>query len=318
MQRASYRAASKSVLRGFTLIELLTVIAIIAILVAILFPIAGTVREQARASDCLTKMHQLWVSANVYKYDEGGFPPALMGYAETAMKDGSKPDGCDHSRSLGTAFGTDPDTSNTCIANASRIINGFLYPEQVKDSNLFHCPDNLNVKKAPVNPADNPNVVTIAYFPPKPKNWPNYPAPGPPSGQREWIGETLAPLCGTGVGGLTVDCFTEGPNVGKPKFYYKWDSYDIAPYIDPVTGVGVPGVFVRNYSRDWTGVKGATDLPNQLKYNNPPDDKTILTYCSWHQFVGKTGSCPAISMAGTAKKLDLKNLLQNGPVVYAQ
>jgi prepilin-type N-terminal cleavage/methylation domain-containing protein len=307
MQRASHRASSKSALHGFTLIELLTVIAIIAILVAILFPVAGTVREQARASDCLTKMHQLWVSANVYKYDEGGFPPALMGYVEIADPVSGN--------STGDYF-----TGSGTPVSATKIISGFLYPEQVKDSNLFHCPDNLNVKKAPVGPADNPNVVTIAYFPPKPQRWPQYPAPGPPNGQREWIGEQLAATCGTGAGGLTIDCFTEGPPalIGKPKYYYKWDNYDIAPYIDPVTGVGVPGVFVRNYSRDWTGVKGATDLPNQLKYNNPPDDKTILTYCTWHQFVAKTGSCPAISMAGTAKKLDVKNLLQNGPVVYAQ
>ena len=54
-----------SAARGFTLIELLTVIAIIAILTAILFPVAGTVREQARATDCMSKLHQLWVSANV-------------------------------------------------------------------------------------------------------------------------------------------------------------------------------------------------------------------------------------------------------------
>ena len=55
------RSVSKS--KGFTLIELLVVIAIISILAAILFPVAGTVREQSRASDCLTKLHQLWISA---------------------------------------------------------------------------------------------------------------------------------------------------------------------------------------------------------------------------------------------------------------
>src|SRR2546423_13743982 len=74
--------------RGFTLIELLTVIAIIAVLAALLFPIAGTVREQARATDCLSKLHQLWVSANVYRQGLCGHPPDLLGYAELAGSGG--------------------------------------------------------------------------------------------------------------------------------------------------------------------------------------------------------------------------------------
>jgi len=45
--------------KGFTLIELLVVIAIIAILAAVLFPVFGQARENARKSTCLSNMRQI-------------------------------------------------------------------------------------------------------------------------------------------------------------------------------------------------------------------------------------------------------------------
>ncbi len=58
--------------RGFTLIELLVVIAIIAILAAILFPVFGRARENARRSSCLSNMKQMGLAAMQYvqDYDE--------------------------------------------------------------------------------------------------------------------------------------------------------------------------------------------------------------------------------------------------------
>lgn len=271
------RNASKQ--RGFTLIELLTVIAIIAVLAAILFPLAGTVREQARAGDCMSKLHQLWVSANVYKQDEGAFPAALMGYAEN-------PDGTYY-----TGAGTP--------VPADRIINGFLYGEQIRNSEVFRCADNAVKDKS---------QVTTAYFPPMPPNWPS----------ANYIGTTLASLCGTGAGGLTIDCFTSGPFAGQPKYYYKVNAYDIGPYIDPATGKAVPNVFVRHYSRDWTGVDGLTDMVNQLKYANPPDDKTLLTYCTWHVAAEQAHTVTIISMGGSARKAEMKRIFDNGANLFNQ
>ena len=54
---------------GFTLIELLVVIAIIALLAAILFPVFGRARENARKSACSNNLKQLGTSIEMYKQD---------------------------------------------------------------------------------------------------------------------------------------------------------------------------------------------------------------------------------------------------------
>ena len=63
---------------GFTLIELLIVIAIIAILASILFPVFARARENARRSSCMSNMKQLGLGLLQYTqdYDEK-YPTAL-------------------------------------------------------------------------------------------------------------------------------------------------------------------------------------------------------------------------------------------------
>jgi len=294
---------------GFTLLELLTVIAIISVLAAIIFPLAGTVREQARASDCMTKLHQMYVAARVYKEDEGAFPPALMGFVEVQTTDPA----CTADPAIPRHI---PYGGAGSPVGMDQLLNGFLYREQIKDTSTFRCPD---------APASAGNRITVAYFPNTQSSDPSQPY----YWEAAWIGDFLKNQGCPSDGYGTVDCFWDvspsDPCVGhlylQPRYFYVADSYDIGPRIGPdgrpVTKPDGSVIFDRHYSPDWTGVKGLDDLPNQLKYSNPPADTTLLTYCTWHQATASTGSVLAINLAGTARKIKTEIMLKRAPNVFA-
>lgn len=57
--------------RGFTLVELLTVIAIIALLTAVLFPVFSSARAKGRDATCLSNLHQIGLALRAYGTDYG-------------------------------------------------------------------------------------------------------------------------------------------------------------------------------------------------------------------------------------------------------
>lgn len=113
---------------GFTLIELLTVIAIIAVLAAILYPVMSIARQNARKSGCRNNLHSVLQALKMYYDDWGVYPDALMGveYSATA------------------SYPSQPYAFR-------------LGREYVKDDNAFTCPDSPQALKSStslVNPID--------------------------------------------------------------------------------------------------------------------------------------------------------------------
>ena len=113
---------------GFTLIEVLVVIAIIAILAAILFPVFAQAREKARQTSCLSNLKQLGTAFNLYVDD----------WDETVMPI------FNNDRSVGLNDNSYPRYHYYTELPISGVNNfpgwmDSLFP-YVKNVNLYHCP----------------------------------------------------------------------------------------------------------------------------------------------------------------------------------
>jgi prepilin-type N-terminal cleavage/methylation domain-containing protein/prepilin-type processing-associated H-X9-DG protein len=74
---------------GFTLIELLVVISIIALLMGILMPVLGRVREAARSAICMGNVRRISMAGHIYALEgDGGLPPYRMRKAKPTDPDG--------------------------------------------------------------------------------------------------------------------------------------------------------------------------------------------------------------------------------------
>lgn len=70
------------IVAGFSLIELLIVVTIIAILVSLVLPVIGMVRDNARRVACLSNQRQLGLAVQAYAADNRGLlPPAQIKFA---------------------------------------------------------------------------------------------------------------------------------------------------------------------------------------------------------------------------------------------
>src|SRR5579872_1861900 len=150
----------------------------------------------------------------------------------------------------------------------------------LKDPSLFACPDIL-----PTQQTD----VTTAVYPTAP---------------------------GVLLSGQVPNRFSPA----NPAYFYKIDSYDVGPQ---VTAAGAQvlnnGALVieLHYSLDWTGTAGTGDAPNQLKYPTPPDDKTVLTWCTYHVSTAKSNVIPVLFLSGTVKAVPTNQFVPKGPVGFS-
>ncbi|MHB0912428.1 MAG: type II secretion system protein [Armatimonadota bacterium] len=109
--------------RGFTIIELLTVIAIIAILAAIIFPVMSAARRQAKKTQCISNLAQVHRSVKLFEQDEHRFPEFIAGPVEFD----------------GSGAVVPIDKSRGMVDN--RLVS--LYPEYIKSIDGLRCPESV-------------------------------------------------------------------------------------------------------------------------------------------------------------------------------
>ncbi len=311
---------------AFTLIELLVVIAIISILAAILFPVFATVRESARQSSTMTNMHTVYLGARLYYEDEGHYPSSLFGYAEGPTNFPPGPSSPSAyvltSGSATNATPMDQATENFATAGGNGVLNkGYLYREQVKDFNTFV--NSIN----PVAKQQNgkTQVTSVIY----PTTLPALVSGGTPSGTVKWNDTAPSGTCPKSPD-ADSPTFSGSSYNGIPKIYYKMDSMDIGPALTTDTNGNVVPVMNGNnfvyelhYSPDWTkerfdptnncdeqvigGVNKA--IVAQLKYKNPPTERTVLTYITDHVAYNNNNKVLILLMSGTARTMDAKQAI---------
>lgn len=103
-------------------------------------------------------------------------------------------------------------------------------------------------------------------------------------------------------------------------YFYSYDSYDTGLQLTATGLPASPAVQEVHYALDWTGTIGPNDPPNQLKYPTPPDDKTVITWCTYHVAIARGDQIPVLLLNGTAKSVPYSQFVYksasvpNGPL----
>jgi prepilin-type N-terminal cleavage/methylation domain-containing protein len=63
--------------RAFTLIELISVLAVVAILMAIVVPLLSKAKEHAKHSESISELHQIALASRIYLEDRDDVPPSI-------------------------------------------------------------------------------------------------------------------------------------------------------------------------------------------------------------------------------------------------
>jgi len=280
---------------GFTLIELLTVIAIIAILAAITFPVYARAKESAFRNSDLANMNAIRTSLQLYRVDQGGYPPALLGYVTL------------YDASGGVV------TNNIVPANQ---LKSYLFPKRIDGLTTLQ-PRNARFKE---------NDFTTAV-------WPNQdPRAVGTAGVVDTNGDGV--VNGADDIGYARQAFgpnhvVQGPTPQNPfsfgdAYFYPISGYDVAQ-------VRTPGGtrFELRYALFWTcygygngsvdcgpegsGKGNAMDDPRQLGYDDPPET-TVVTWDSYFRDYNSDGTVPhgkkdmVLFLGGSARPFDSADL----------
>ncbi len=266
---------------AFTMIELLVVIAIIAILAAIIFPVFARAKVGAYRSSDITNMNSLRTALQLYRADNGAYPPQLLGYINT--------------------YSGDPTAADVIPADQLRAA---LYAKRVESLKTFtpayERAKNLDETTAEWPPAD-PRAAGTA---------PQVDTNG--DGNITPLDDNVGARQANGPG-TTVTRNAPLPFGTINARFYSVSGYDSAP-------VKLPGGGTRRelrYALFWTGLglgPGAVDDdPRQLGYTDPPET-TVITWNSYYRDYDAAGNVArnrndiVLFLGGAAKAYDARDL----------
>ncbi len=280
--------------RAFTLIELLTVMAIIALLSAIIFPVFARVKLNAHKSGDLSAMNSIRSAVQLYRDDQGGYPPALLGYISPYdYQNGVTVVPADLYR--GPMYPKRIDSIDTLKGSLNRSARDLMVPA------AWPQIDNRAVGSAPILDLNADGVISAA----------DDLAPA-----RQLYGSSY-----TGAPQYFLNDPAASPNINSSPSttdtvvgrFYAVSGYDVGPakYSSGVTYNEL------HYTLFWSdfGINSgsALDDPRQLGYSDPPDT-TVVTWNTYYRdytnnFLTNGGSKDMVLfLGGSARALDSKQM----------
>ena len=121
---------------GFTIVELLIVIVVIAILAAITVVAFNGIQQRARDNGRITKIQSIAKAIELYKVDNGRYPPILDGSGrETTCGSQAESWGhCDRNKILADMLAPYTNIDPTSLSDATQGSNYYHYTSQASDN----------------------------------------------------------------------------------------------------------------------------------------------------------------------------------------